>query len=189
MTIDDLAAPGQARSPGVSVQDVLRKEAECQTVPQVLLGESYEYLGSEDLPVERYVSEEYARLEAERLWPKVWQMACREEEIPQVGDYHVYEIATYSILVVRVAEDQIKAYHNSCLHRGTQLKDVSGSAPFIRCPFHGWTWNLERHRQEDHHRVGLPPRGQGEVLPTRMPGRQLGRVRVHQHGPRRRTAE
>ena len=104
MTIDDAVKPGQARSSGVSAQEILRREAQYQSIPDVLLEESYEYLGSEDLPVERYISPEYARLEAERLWPKVWQMACRTEEIPRVGDFQVYDIANYSILVVRVSE-------------------------------------------------------------------------------------
>jgi phenylpropionate dioxygenase-like ring-hydroxylating dioxygenase large terminal subunit len=148
VTIDDAVKPGRARSEGVSAQEILHKEARTQSIPDVLLEESYQYLGSEDLPIERYISPEYARLEAERLWPKVWQMACRTEEIPNVGDYHVYDVANYSILIVRVTEageqgPGIKAYHNSCLHRGTQLKDADGSAPFFRCPFHGWTWNLD----------------------------------------------
>jgi nitrite reductase/ring-hydroxylating ferredoxin subunit len=48
-----------------------------------------------------------------------------------------------SILVVRVAPDQIKAYYNACLHRGTALKIENGNVPCLRCPFHGWTWNLD----------------------------------------------
>ncbi|HEY4409624.1 MAG TPA: aromatic ring-hydroxylating dioxygenase subunit alpha [Acidimicrobiia bacterium] len=139
--LDD--ARSRPRSSGISPQEILQREAQRQEVPDVLLSESYAYLGSDDIPVERYTSADYARLEAERLWPKVWQMACREEEIPEVGDHVVYDIANYSILVVRSAPDVIKAYHNSCLHRGTQLRAEGGSVPFFRCSFHGWTWNLD----------------------------------------------
>ena len=53
---------------------------------------------------------------------KVWQMACREEDIPEVGDTLVYEICDLSILVVRPAPDEIKAFYNACLHRGRQLQ-------------------------------------------------------------------
>ena len=132
-----------ARAPGRSVQDVLRAEARDIAPPPHLLEESYTYLGSEDIPVERYTSKEFARLEAERLWPKVWQMACREEDIPEVGDFHVYDIAKHSIIVVRVAPNEIKAYYNSCLHRGTALCEGEGRIEHFRCPFHGWSWNLD----------------------------------------------
>jgi hypothetical protein len=45
------------------------------------------------IPVEAYISPDYARAEDERLWPKVWQVARREEELKNVGDYVTYEIA------------------------------------------------------------------------------------------------
>ena len=53
------------------------------------------------IPVEAYVSESYLRAENERLWGKVWQIACRVEEIPEVGDYVTYDILDESIIVVR----------------------------------------------------------------------------------------
>jgi nitrite reductase/ring-hydroxylating ferredoxin subunit len=77
------------------------------------------------------------------MWSRVWQVACREEDIPGVGDHVVYDVAGYSVIVVRSAEDRIQAYHNSCLHRGTQLRTEGGTVPFLRCTFHGWTWNLD----------------------------------------------
>jgi phenylpropionate dioxygenase-like ring-hydroxylating dioxygenase large terminal subunit len=125
------------------VQDILREEARTQHVPAVLLQEFPADLGSEDLPVECYYDPAFHALEAEKLWPKVWQMACREEEIPGVGDHVVYDICDYSIIVVRTAPDAIAAYHNSCLHRGTQLRDHGGNVANFRCPFHGWTWHLD----------------------------------------------
>ena len=45
------------------------------------------------VPKDAYLSAEFTRLENERLWPKVWQIACRLEEIPKVGDYVTYEVA------------------------------------------------------------------------------------------------
>lgn len=122
-------------------QQLLQREL--YPVPRVLLEESPMYLGSEDLPKERYYSREFHDLEVARLWPKVWQMACRQEDIPNVGDYTVYDIVRDSIVVIRVAPDRIKAYHNACLHRGTQLCSGAGNAPELRCSFHGWTWSLD----------------------------------------------
>lgn len=133
--------PGEARSEGTSVRDYLDRET--RPVPRHLLEASYEYLGSDDISCERYFSPEFARLEAERMWTRTWQMACREEDIPEIGDFCVYDIVDESLLVVRVAPDEIRAYFNACLHRGRMLKTQDGSAREFRCPFHGFTWSLD----------------------------------------------
>jgi phenylpropionate dioxygenase-like ring-hydroxylating dioxygenase large terminal subunit len=97
---------------------------------------------STQIPVTRYTSREWHELERTRLWRKVWQMACREENIPDVGSYVVYDIAGDSYLVVRT-RDGIKAYVNACLHRGRALKDYDGRCSEFRCSFHGFTWRLD----------------------------------------------
>lgn len=93
----------------------------------------------------RYTDPEFAKLEHEKLWLKAWQMAARLDEVPNPGDYTVYEIGHQSVMVVRVDADTIKAYHNFCPHRGTALAVDSGHFEKCRiiCPFHGWRWNLE----------------------------------------------
>jgi nitrite reductase/ring-hydroxylating ferredoxin subunit len=94
----------------------------------------------------RYTDPEFARLEYEKLWSRVWQMAARLDEVPGIGDYTVYDICDQSIIVTRVGSepDAIKAYHNACLHRGTALAEGAGSFPHqkIICPFHGWRWDV-----------------------------------------------
>jgi phenylpropionate dioxygenase-like ring-hydroxylating dioxygenase large terminal subunit len=96
------------------------------------------------IPKQRYYDRGFFELEAERFWPRVWQMACRLEEIPAPGDYVVYDILDQSVIVTRVSEHTVKAYYNACRHRGVQLLKDRGSRPDgIRCPFHGWSWNLE----------------------------------------------
>jgi phenylpropionate dioxygenase-like ring-hydroxylating dioxygenase large terminal subunit len=55
------------------------------------------------IPAENYLSPELVKLENARMWPKVWQMACRIEEIPKVGDFVTYDIADESIIVVRIS--------------------------------------------------------------------------------------
>ncbi|RWA20102.1 aromatic ring-hydroxylating oxygenase subunit alpha [Mycolicibacterium brumae] len=137
--IKDSPAPGEARSIGPTVQSLLA--ADTREVPLPLLEESYEYLGCEDIPKDRYLSREFHDLEVEHVWKKVWQLACREEDIPEVGDYLVYDIADMSLIVVR-ADDGIHAFHNACLHRGTRICDDAGRVKSLRCPFHGISWNL-----------------------------------------------
>ncbi|TAL04267.1 MAG: aromatic ring-hydroxylating dioxygenase subunit alpha [Rhodospirillaceae bacterium] len=92
---------------------------------------------------EAYHSEAYAREENEKLWGKVWQVACRVEEIPKVGDYVTYDILEESIIVVRVTPDRIAAYYNVCQHRGRRLTKGCGHAKGFVCGFHAWKWNLE----------------------------------------------
>ncbi len=53
------------------------------------------------IPKERYYDEEFFRLEKEHFWSKVWQMACRLEEIPELGDWVEYRILDQSVLIVR----------------------------------------------------------------------------------------
>ncbi|GAB3104224.1 Rieske 2Fe-2S domain-containing protein [Aestuariicella hydrocarbonica] len=93
----------------------------------------------------RYTDPEFAKLEHEKLWLNVWQMAARLDEIPKPGDHTVYEIGNQSVLLVRNEDGEVKAYHNFCPHRGTALADCSGHFDKNRiiCPFHGWRWNLD----------------------------------------------
>ncbi len=94
------------------------------------------------VPKDAYSSPEFARLEEERLWPRVWQIACRLEEITHVGDYVTYDIVDDSIIIVRVSDSQIKAYHNACPHRGRQLTEGAGNTRLFMCRFHGWQYDL-----------------------------------------------
>jgi nitrite reductase/ring-hydroxylating ferredoxin subunit len=92
---------------------------------------------------EAYTSREFAQLEAERLWPRVWQVACREEELPHIGSFVTYDIVDDSIIVVRTAKDRIQAFHNVCMHRGRRLTEGCGSTTQFMCRFHGWKWALD----------------------------------------------
>jgi phenylpropionate dioxygenase-like ring-hydroxylating dioxygenase large terminal subunit len=101
--------------------------------------------GPHGLPTARYTDPGFASLEAERLWPRVWQMACRLDQLERPGDYIVYDIAQDSVIVVRVDDATVKAYHNVCPHRATALAAGAGRFQLetITCPFHGWKWNLQ----------------------------------------------
>jgi phenylpropionate dioxygenase-like ring-hydroxylating dioxygenase large terminal subunit len=129
------------RSPGPAYQDLL--DADTRPVPAILREQSWRDLGPVRVPIERYTSRAFHALEVERLWRRVWQMACREEEIPEVGDHVLYEIAEHSLIVVRSAPGEIRAFHNTCLHRGRALRDGDGRVSKFRCPFHGWAWKLD----------------------------------------------
>lgn len=96
------------------------------------------------VPKVRYISTEFAALEAERLWKRVWQVACREEEISRPGDFLEYRIVGQSVLVVRRADGSVGAFHNACLHRGRRLAEGVGHRDgCFTCPYHAWRYALD----------------------------------------------
>jgi phenylpropionate dioxygenase-like ring-hydroxylating dioxygenase large terminal subunit len=92
---------------------------------------------------EAFTSEAYAKAEAEKLWPKVWQIVGRLEELPNVGDYLTYDIKDDTIVVVRSDANTIKAFFNVCQHRGRRLVNGCGNIKQFFCRYHAWTYNLK----------------------------------------------
>ncbi|MFT4052925.1 MAG: aromatic ring-hydroxylating dioxygenase subunit alpha [Novosphingobium sp.] len=139
-----------------------------------------------DVPVARvpraqYRSPEFARLEAERMWPRTWQFACREEQIPEVGDCLVYDSPTASFIIVRSDDDEIRAFYNSCRHRGMKLCTHDTSVMKLSCPFHGFTWNLDGSLAHVPSRWDFPGMVDSEMnLPEARVGRWQGFVFINQ---------
>lgn len=97
----------------------------------------------------RYTDAAFCKLEHEKLWLKVWQMATRVDAIPEPGDYTVYDIGHQSVIILRTDDNHIKAFNNACPHRGTALAEGCGEFEKSRiiCPFHGWRWDLDGRNQ------------------------------------------
>lgn len=102
------------------------------------------------IPVEAYVSEDYARAERDCLWRKVWLQAGRVEDLPEIGSFITFDVKEDSVIVARTASNELKAFHNVCPHRGRRLIDVpqgkrnaSGRRKTFVCPFHGWSFSNE----------------------------------------------
>lgn len=95
-------------------------------------------------PKERYIDPEFFRLEAEQLWSRTWQMACRLEELPDPGDFVEYEILDQSVIVVRAHDGDVRAFQNACRHRGVRVVQGRGTSDTgFTCPFHGWCYGLD----------------------------------------------
>jgi phenylpropionate dioxygenase-like ring-hydroxylating dioxygenase large terminal subunit len=90
-----------------------------------------------------YISRDFAEAERNRLWPNVWQLACREEEIPDQGSFVTYDNLDESVIITRMADNSIKAFNNACLHRGRKLAEGCGRVARFICRFHGWKWNID----------------------------------------------
>ena len=130
-----------ARCPGDGWEDILA--ADDIQPPAFVSEDKYRYLGSEPLDAARYYDPDFFKAEIEKMWPNVWQFAAREEDMPEAGDYVVYENAGRSYLLVRQEDLTVKAFHNVCLHRGRKLATGTGEANQFVCPFHGFAWNTD----------------------------------------------
>ncbi len=102
------------------------------------------------IPVDAYISEDYARAERDRLWRKVWLQAGRVEDVPDEGNFLTFEVLDDSVLIVRNAQGELNAYHNVCPHRGRRLVDTPagernarGSRTRFMCAYHGWRFDLD----------------------------------------------
>jgi phenylpropionate dioxygenase-like ring-hydroxylating dioxygenase large terminal subunit len=108
------------------------------------------------VPASDWLNPDSVKLERERLWPRVWQMACREEELTTIGAFVNYEILDDSILIVRTGagDDDLIAYYNVCQHRGRKLRtEAKGQlGRTISCRFHGWQWTLDGNIASVHHK-------------------------------------
>ena len=163
---------GEARCPGApTTQEIIA--ADKVAAPGWVRSESYEFLGDKDIPTDRYIDPAYAKLEFDRLWTRTWQFACREEHIPEVGDYYVYDIGPYSFIVTRVGKNEVRAYYNACLHRGTKLRGSGTRGQCERVQVQLSRLELEHRRLEQDGRlpVGFSARRSQKALTAGSKGR------------------
>ncbi len=126
------------RCPGTTYTDML--EADTRTPPDYLFEETVAEMPTDPLPIAPYISEEFAALEREKMWPNVWLFAAREDEMPETGDTVVFDLNEKSFLLVRQKDGSVKAFYNVCLHRGRKLRTKAGNTTQLICPFHGFAW-------------------------------------------------
>lgn len=123
------------------------------------------------VPAQRYYSSEFAALENERMWPKVWQFACTVDHVAEPGDYFEYRCGPYSVLVVHGDDGELRAFQNVCRHRGNALCTGAGSQlRELRCGYHGWTWDLQGALRRVPHRKGFGalPMSEFPLIPVQV---------------------
>jgi phenylpropionate dioxygenase-like ring-hydroxylating dioxygenase large terminal subunit len=97
-----------------------------------------------DIPADRYTSDEFWELERAHLWPKVWVIAGRAEDIPDPGDYFTIDDLGMPVIVVRGTDGQVRSFYNTCQHRGAPVvRDERGTARTLRCQYHSWTYDID----------------------------------------------
>ena len=101
-------------------------------------------LGRGLVPLENYHSESVFQREKERIFKKSWLCVGREDMAPNPGDYFVQDlpVCDTSIIVTRNRQNQLRAFHNMCLHRGNKVAvHPQGNVSRFVCGFHGWAYD------------------------------------------------
>src|SRR5690606_5037607 len=93
---------------------------------------------------DRYISREWMDLENKHLWPKVWHLGGVLADLEEPGDIIRHNFGKESVIMVRQDDGSIRAFYNSCPHRGNRLVlgDVA-SVNQITCGYHSWTFDLD----------------------------------------------
>jgi phenylpropionate dioxygenase-like ring-hydroxylating dioxygenase large terminal subunit len=113
--------------------------------------EHYPELGTGPVSYEDSISPAHYELERDAIFRRTWLNVGRVEQIPRTGNYFTKEIAAArtSIIVVRGADGEVRAFHNICRHRGNKLvwsdypgEETSGTCRQFTCKYHGWRYAL-----------------------------------------------
>ncbi|MGW2291565.1 aromatic ring-hydroxylating oxygenase subunit alpha [Streptomyces phaeochromogenes] len=91
-----------------------------------------------------YVSQEFFDLDIEAVFARHWLFVATDAELPEPGDYVTVAIGPYSIIVVRDDNEDVRAFHNVCRHRGARiLGEERGTVGNIVCGYHQWTYGVD----------------------------------------------
>jgi len=102
-------------------------------------------LEADTMPTECYTSRDFYNLEIKKIFYKVWNFIGRADLVPEIGDYYAFDFADVPILIVRGDDNNIRAFANSCRHRGAKIASGEGNCNAFSCPYHGWTYSLDGH--------------------------------------------
>ena len=95
------------------------------------------------IPTYRYTSPEFMQTEIEKVFGKAWLVACGVDHVAEPGDYFEYRAGPYSVLIVRGDDGELRAFQNTCRHRGNIICEGNGGGiTELRCVYHNWVWDL-----------------------------------------------
>jgi methanesulfonate monooxygenase large subunit len=91
-----------------------------------------------------YVDSAVYEAEQERIFSRVWQLVCHESEVAAPGQFLCARIADSPIVLVRGSDRRLRAFYNTCRHRGSRVvMERCGEATSLRCPYHFWVYGLD----------------------------------------------
>lgn len=97
-----------------------------------------------DLPAGRYTSQEYYDLEQAHIWKRSWLFAAHKDEVPDPGCFMKWENAGQPVIIVHSMDGQIRAFYNTCRHRGAPVvREEKGRSSRLICGYHNWTYKTD----------------------------------------------
>ncbi len=121
--------------------------------PLTMDGRNPANLRGDPITGDRFYSKEFAVQEKDHLWSRIWHVAGRTAEVQEPGDYVVHNFLKESVICIKQDDGSVKAFYNSCRHRGMRLVSGSSSSETISCPYHGWRYGKDgvlQHAQDPH---------------------------------------
>ncbi|MFS0735924.1 aromatic ring-hydroxylating dioxygenase subunit alpha [Sphingomonas sp. 1P06PA] len=102
-------------------------------------------LRGDPITAERYFSRDFAAAEWRSMWTRVWHVGGRMAQLEEAGDFIVHNFLKESVLMVRQEDGSVRAFYNSCRHRGNRLAwtEAGGVTEGISCAYHGWLYGLD----------------------------------------------
>ncbi len=96
------------------------------------------------IPASWYTDPRIAQLELQNVFSRAWQAVGRTEQVEKPGQYVTASVAGEPVVAVRGSDGKLRAFYNVCRHHAmTVMNEPCGHAQHMRCPYHGWTYNLE----------------------------------------------
>src|SRR5579862_1587183 len=95
------------------------------------------------LPALLYAAPEVHRLEQEKIFARSWQYACHDSKLARPGDVVLAKAGDIPIMIVCGKDGELRGFVNVCRHRLHPVATTDCSARLLRCPYHGWTYELD----------------------------------------------
>ncbi|MEQ9488500.1 MAG: ring-hydroxylating oxygenase subunit alpha [Alphaproteobacteria bacterium] len=109
------------------------------------IGKGYDPVAARSFSINTdcYRDPKFLKVEQEQIFHKTWQFLCHEEKLRSPGSYVAMDVQGQSIVAMRGADGELRAFYNVCKHRGHELLSGEGKTRFVTCPYHAWTYNLD----------------------------------------------
>jgi choline monooxygenase len=108
------------------------------------------------LPASAYRDPAVLTRERDRIFQDSWLLAEFVHNVARPGDVRPVEVNGQPILVLRDRDGRLRAYHNVCSHRGSQLVcEPKADRKTLVCPYHGWIYRLDGSLHRAQHFAGV----------------------------------
>lgn len=111
--------------------------------PLTMDGRDPSLLRGDPITGDRYTSRDFMQREWDHMWTRIWHIAGRTAELAEPGDYVVHDFRHESVICVAQDDGSVRAFYNSCGHRGMRLADGASQVRAFTCPYHGWRWGRD----------------------------------------------